>query len=386
MKQPIRILALSAILCSLLVCSVSSQSGFIQPKEGAAVQIDAALNCSIPVWLIEPDTRVRIRFLNLNDYLTPAEELVTESVNAQVFHADRETLEFRPSYTSGVNNGYVLLIARQGIEERLLGAIRFASEEMPYDGAEDIRIDPLRAVAFPEIYDFEQNRTLGYLGFFTDGSLRDWVSLIVAYEQSLAPDRPRRLPKWVEAELKIPIGGVGSSIPRIAVPVRPRDCQGFQNGRKTVEGPWVNIGEPKPTGSAVVCGSINNSGNNTYTRTLCGKAAAEFAINLGGIKLPGFGQIIDVGGNIKIKGEANGCITVTITNTTGATVNIICRTSRVNQLKFRDVFCCRDGVPYLCERWVCYRYVDVTTAEIPAFGIVLPGSTAPSPETCTRTN
>lgn len=356
-----------------------------QSSDGAVVA-EAALSCFIRSWLIEPDTIARLRFYGLRDYLAESEELVVEAVNAQILQANPEGLEFRPLYAGGVNNGYVLLMAREGDNERVLGFIHFASEEMPCDSPDDVKVRPERAVSFPEIYDHETNQSLGYLGFFTDGPLADRVSIVVEYQQGRASaDKPRRLPKWVEAELRIPVGQVGSSIPPEALPPRPRDCRGFTNGRKTVEGSWVNVGTAIPVGAPMNCGSISGSGNTTYTRTLCGKAAAEFAARLG-IQLPAPGRTVDVGGNTKIRGELNGCITVTITNTTGSTVAIICRTTRVNQLRFRDVFCCRNGQPYLCERWVCYRFVDTTTAEIPAFGIVFPGVQSPSPETCTRVN
>lgn len=383
---------LNLILCKYVPASFmllysafgQAQKPNLSQSSGEAVAVEGVLSCFVQAWLIEPDTTARLRFYGLREYLAASEELVVEAVNAQVLQAGPEILKFRPSYSGGANNGYVLLIAREGDHERVLGVIRFASEEMPYDSPDDVQVHSDRAVSFPEIYDYESNQSMGFLGFFTDGPVADQVSIVVEYEQeSAAPDRPRRLPKWVEAELKIPIGQVGSSIPPSALPPTPRDCRGFVNGRKTVEGSWINIGPAIPVGTPVNCGSISGSGNNTYTRTLCDKAAVDFATNLG-VKVPGPGRTIEVGGSVKIRGEQNRCITVTVTNTTGATVSIICRTTRVNQLKFRDVYCCRNGQPHLCERWVCYRFVDTTVAEIPALGIVFPGVQSPSPETCTR--
>lgn len=385
MRQSVLTIAVCATFCLAPNGDLFGQSRLpVSPQHGGE-RVNTTLALRMPVWLIEPDTTARLLFYNLKEYLAPSEELVVESVNAQVLHVDVETLVFRPQYQHGANNGYVALLARGNGEERLLGAIHFASEEIPYDGPEDVRIYPERAMVFPEVYDYETNRTIGFRGFFTGGPLKNWGSFDVEYQQgSAAPDRPKRLPKWVEAELEIPIGRPGSSIPPSALPVRPRDCRGFENGRKTADGVWVNVGMPTPVESRE-CGSISAERGTTYTRQLCGKAAAEFAANLG-IKLPLPGQSIQVGGNMKVKGELNGCITVTVTNTTGTRLSIICRTTRVNQLKIRDVFCCRDGVPYLCERWVCYRYVDRTTSEIPALGIVFPGVGSPSPETCTRTD
>jgi hypothetical protein len=204
--------------------------------------------------------------------------------------------------------------------------------------------------------------------------------------QAAAPDRERRLPKWAEAELKFPPGSIGSEIPPSALPKRPSDCKGFVNGRKQVDGEWIDVGLAQPRGPAYVCGRIGSEHGSTYSLRLCGKAALDFVVKLGLKELPAVGKLMDVGGNIKIRGEIGGCITVTITNNTNTEVNIMCQDYTANQIMIRDVFCCVNNTVRLCERWVCTRTVVITETSIPGFGIKIPPTEPTIPPSCVRTH
>ncbi|MFN4033322.1 MAG: hypothetical protein ACK4ME_06810 [Fimbriimonadales bacterium] len=362
----------------------------------------SALNCQMPtelapsivasynVWIIELGTIVHLRFTSsLKDYLNPSEELIVESQNASILQADTERLVFCTDYNDGSNNGYICLTARsiRGENERVLAIVAFASTEIPYRSSRDLIIPNDKIRDFPELYDYEAEQTVGYVGFFTHGLLTNALSVHIALDnESLVPDRSRRLPRWVEAELKVPPGKPGSSIPRFALPRRPLNCLGFENGRKVVNGEWVSVGEPTRVGEPMECGSITSDRQSEFTRYLCGKAATEFAASLG-VKIPLPGQSTNVGANIKIRGELNVCITVTVRNNTGTKFDIICKFYEGKQMMIKDTFCCRNGTPYLCERSVCYRTVTYSQAEISALGLIFPKVQGePAEPTCTRTH
>lgn len=381
-----RALTVLGIVSSVIL----SHPAVAQNNERLPEVIRAGAVIFIPVMLVEPEDVVEIEFLRaISEFLAPDEELRVEAINAEVTRADSSKIIFRATYSDNRNLGVVRLLARKGVGERHLASLYFASEELSTKDL-DIHIPVGYARNLPPVVDSATGAVEAYLGFFTHGPLRNQLPIVWVHRPSPRRQKPRTIPAWVEAEIKIPPGAPGSKIPPAALPIRPRDCRGFdRNGQRTVDGDWVNVGTPRII-SSTTCGSISGSGNNTYQIQLCGSAAAQFLGQLGvEIPRPPRGSV-NVGGNITIRFEINGCITVTITNTTGRTIEIRCTDSEVNQIKIRDVFCCKNGVPRLCERWVCYRNIIHTTVSIPAFGIVFPPLEVPllppGSEPCVRTD
>jgi hypothetical protein len=372
---------LTTLLATALPCHAQKGSPVPAPAPEQAFQ-----TARLPVLIFEPGSPIRMRFApSPHDLLNDRETLVTIVANCVVVSQTREELTIQPTYEDGSNHGYIWFYARSGEDERLLGIIHFASQTLPVDSEDDLVLLPNTVRNLVEMED-ENRQTVAYVGFFVGGPMKECAWILFGGDfQTSAPDRERRLPKWAEAELRFPPGKVGSRIPPSALPKRPSNCDGFgTDGRKSIEGEWIDINS-RPRGSGYVCGRIGRERGSTYSFRLCGKAALDFVVKLG-INLPGPGRVIDVGGNIKIRGEINGCITVTITNNTNTEVNIMCQDYTANQIMIRDVFCCVNNTVRLCERWVCARTVVITETSIPALGIKIPPTEPTIPPSCVRTH
>jgi len=379
------ILCASMLLTTLLATALPCHAQKGSPVPAPAPQ-EAFQTARLPVLIFEPGSPIRMRFApSPHDLLNDRETLVTIVANCVVVSQTREELTIQPTYEDGSNHGYIWFYARSGEDERLLGIIHFASQTLPVDSEDDLELVPNSVRDLVKMED-ENGQTVAHVGFFVGGPMKNcaWIFFDSDF-QAAAPDRERRLPKWAEAELKIPPGSIGSRIPRSALPKRPSNCTSFENGRKQVDGEWINVGSAQPRGPAYVCGRIGSERGSTYSFRLCGKAAWDFGAEMG-INLPGPGRVIDVGGNIKIRGEINGCITVTITNNTNTEVNIMCQDYTANQIMIRDVFCCVNNTVRLCERWVCTRTVVITETSIPGFGIRIPPTEPMIPPSCVRTH
>lgn len=342
----------------------------------------------LPVLLFEPERAVTVRFSpDLREWLQTGETLVIIAANCKILERSSQYIVIVPAYEDGANHGCLWFYARKSdSEERLLGTLHFASTKMGVDSEDDLVIDPMSIRDLPVMVD-ESNRPIASVGFPVEGHL-GWILFEHGDSEGAAPDRERPgMPKWAEAVIRVPPGTKTSLIPPSAMPRRPRDCDGFVNGRKQVEGEWIVVNRRR-TGNLVRCGSIDSQVGSTRTYRLCGRAAVEFAANFG-IRLPMPGGRVDLG-DIKIVGEIGGCITITVVNNTNTRVDIFCQAYEFDLIKIRDIFCCVNGQVRLCERWVCWVTVTRLEQTIPGIGggITIPPNIGPVGDAfpCQRTH
>ena len=203
---------LTTLLATALPCHAQKGSPVLAPAPQEAFQ-----TARLPVLIFEPGSPIRMRFApSPHDLLNDRETLVTIVANCVVVSQTREELTIQPTYENGSNHGYIWFYARSGEDERLLGIIHFASQTLPVDSEDDLELVPNSVRDLVKMED-ENGQTVAHVGFFVGGPMKNcaWIFFDSDF-QAAAPDRERRLPKWVEAELKIPPGSsaLGFLLPR----------------------------------------------------------------------------------------------------------------------------------------------------------------------------
>lgn len=136
-------------------------------------------------------------------------------------------------------------------------------------------------------------------------------------------------------------------------PPKPKRCRG---NRWSMDGPPERVSVTRRT---------VGSGNTSQEVRVCGQAALELAKKL---------RRLGISFNL----DVNGCLTTTISGTAWLNVE---QTSKYRFI--RDTYCCRNGVPVLCNRRVCYQTVRQYYLVFPALGLEIPvGPPHPDPPYC----